>query len=168
MSKLAVPIEQELVITRNESMRHSILDLESLMKEGIVRQWFPEADLPLHHQFAPGAYARTIFIPQGTLVVGKIHKHPHLNMLVCGTVSLATEEGPLFLEALKIMTSKAGTKRVVYAHTDTVWTTIHLTDKTDLAEIEEDIIAKTYEEFDALQDPAVQQLLPLLQQKEAL
>lgn len=46
------------------------------------------------------------------------------------------------------MVSEAGTKRAVHAHTDTIWTTIHLTDKTDLAEIEKELIAETYEEYE--------------------
>ena len=124
--------------------------------------------MPLWHAFAPGAYARTIFIPAGTLVVGKIHKHAHLNILIRGRVSVATEEGPMELEAPRVMTSKAGTKRVVYAHSPVLWTTIHLTDKTDLDAIEEEIIAKSYEAYDAVQDADVLQLLPLTEQGREL
>ena len=47
------------------------------------------------------------------------------------------------------MVSSAGTKRAVYAHEDTVWTTIHAnsTNETDLDNLEDFIIAKNYEEF---------------------
>ena len=68
----------------------------------------------------------------------------------------------MLLEAPQVMCSKAGTKRVVYTHTDTIWTTVHLTESTDLEEIEEQIIAKNYEAFDAFHDADVVQLLPLL------
>lgn len=153
------------MITKDETMRESICAIESALKQAIADKTLQEVDCPLHHQFAPGAYARTIFIPAHTLVVGKIHKHAHLNMLVAGRVSLATEEGPQQLEALKIMTSKAGTKRVVYTHTDTVWTTIHLTNETDLHKIEDEIIVPSYAFFDALCDTDVAQLLPVMQQE---
>lgn len=156
------------VIVKDPVMRESICTLETALKQAVAEHLLPEVDCPLHHQFAPGAYARTIFIPAHTLVVGKIHKHAHLNMLVAGRVSLATEEGPQVLDALKIMTSKAGTKRVVYTHTDTIWTTIHLTDKTDLQEIEDEIIAPSYAAFDAVQDADVVQLLPIMQQEGSL
>lgn len=109
----------------------------------------PEADCPLQHVFAPGAYARTIFLPAGTVIVGKIHKHQHLNILSQGEVRVLTESGGV--EALRgplTMVSPAGTKRAVYALTDVVWTTIHLTNETDLAKIEDETIAKTYEEYE--------------------
>jgi hypothetical protein len=167
MSELATT-EQTTVIQKNESVRRIIVQLESNIRQYNQEHQLAEPDCPLSHVFAPGAYARTIFIPKDTLLVGKIHKHAHLNMLMQGRVSVATEEGPIVLEAPRVMSSKAGTKRVVYTHTDTIWTTVHLTDSTDLEEIEEQIIAKTYEEFDALQDGEVLQLLPLVRQEEEL
>jgi quercetin dioxygenase-like cupin family protein len=109
----------------------------------------PEVDCPLQHVFAPGAYARTIFIPKGTVIVGKIHKHAHLNILSQGDVTVQTEGGGLErLQGPLTIVSPPGTKRAVYAHTDTTWTTIHLTDETDLDKIEEHVIAKTYEDYE--------------------
>ena len=109
----------------------------------------PEVDMPLQHVFAPGAYARTIFIPAGSVIVGKIHKHQHLNILSMGHVTVFTEGGgEEDLQGPLTMVSPAGTKRAVYAHTDTVWTTIHLTNETDLEKIEDHVIAKTYEEYE--------------------
>jgi len=157
-----------LTIPRNDEARRRIVHLEQEMREYNAANGLEEPDMPLFHAFAPGAYARTIFIPKGTLVVGKIHKHAHLNILIRGTVSVATEEGPVVLQAPRVMTSKAGTKRVVYTHEHTLWTTIHLTDKTNLDEIESEIIAPSYDDYDALQDRDVLQLLPLAEQKEQL
>lgn len=109
----------------------------------------PEVDMPLQHVFAPGAYARTIFIPAGSVIVGKIHKHQHLNILSMGHVTVFTEGGgEEDLHGPLTMVSPPGTKRAVLAHTDTVWTTIHLTNETDLDKIEEHVIAKTYEEYE--------------------
>ena len=155
-------------IHKDVAMRQDILGLESDIRQFLVDHALSEPDCPLAHTFAPGAYARTILIPKDTLLVGKIHRHAHLNMLMEGTVSVATEEGPIVMQAPKVLVSKAGTKRVVYAHTDVIWTTVHLTESTDLDEIEEQIIAKTYEDFDTMQDVEVLQLLPHLRQKEVL
>ena len=47
--------------------------------------------------------------------------------------------------------SKAGTKRLVFAFEETVWTTFHGTELTDPAQVEEEIICKTFADFDALQ-----------------
>ena len=109
----------------------------------------PEADFPLQHVFAPGQVARTIQLPAGSIILGKIHKHRHLNILSSGHVSVQTEYGGVEdLHGPMTMTSPAGTKRAVYAHTDAVWTTIHLTDSTDLAEIEKELIAETFSDYE--------------------
>lgn len=124
--------------------RHKLYEMQSLVAENL-----PPVDCPLQHVFAPGAVARTIFIPAGTVIVGKIHKHKHLNILSSGRVTVVTESaGRETLEGPLTMVSEPGTKRAVYAHTDVVWTTIHLTNKTDLAEIEAEVIAKDYQEYE--------------------
>lgn len=147
----------------NHAMRAKIVLLEWMIHDLNAAHGLAEPECPLIHAFAPGTYGRQIFIPKGTLVVGKIHKEAHLNFLMQGKVSVATEEGPVTYAAPLMMVSKAGTKRVVYAHEDTIWATVHRTEKIDLAEIEAEIIAPNYEEYDAVQDAAVQQLLPLME-----
>lgn len=103
---------------------------------------------PLKHSFSPGIYMREIFIPKGTVVTGKIHKHEHPNVLLKGHVKVVTESGGVEeLIAPIAMISPAGTKRVVYALEDTTWITFHRTDQTDLEKIEEEVIAKTYQEL---------------------
>ena len=109
----------------------------------------PEIDCPLQHVFAPGVYARTIFLPAGSVLVGKIHKHKHINILSTGSVTVLTESGGIEkLRGPLTMASEPGTKRAVYADADAVWTTIHLTNETDLAKIEDEVIAKTYVDYD--------------------
>lgn len=145
-------------IRKNDRIRYNIVTLEQNIRTFKQEHGLPDPECPLTHTFAPGIYARSIFIPKHTLVVGKIHKHAHLNMLIEGTVVVATEEGPVVYEAPRLMTSKAGTKRVLYTYTDVRWTTFHVTDKTDPDEIEEEIIAKTYQELDASQIPEIEQI----------
>lgn len=107
-------------------------------------------ECPLKHSFAPGIYVREIFIPRDTLIVGKIHRHPHPNFLMSGEVAVFTEStGWERIKAPLAMISAAGTKRVVYTYEDTVWITVHATNKTDLQEIEKEIIAPTFEEYEA-------------------
>ena len=142
--------EVELIPAKLE-IREKIVGVEARLRQALEKTGDAQPDCPLKHYFAPGAYGREIFIPKGTLLVGKIHKHSHLNMLMKGKVSVLTEEGPKVLEGPLTMVSPPGTKRVVYTHEDTVWVTVHLTNETDLEKIEDEIIAKTYEEFEALQ-----------------
>jgi len=109
---------------------------------------FGDAEIcPLTHSFADGCYVREIFIPAGMLLTGKIHRHSHPNFLMKGKVAVLTESGGLEnIEAPCYMISPAGTKRAVYTHTDCVWITVHVTDKQNLEEIEEEIIAPSYDD----------------------
>jgi hypothetical protein len=97
-------------------------------------------------------YAREIFLPAETFIVGKIHKHAHLNIVTRGRCTVVTEFGRLEIDATNgpvTFTSDAGAKRALYVHENTVWTTIHAVESTDLAEIEREIIAPGYPELDA-------------------
>ena len=105
---------------------------------------------PLKHSFVDGIYIREIFMPAGTVCVGKIHRHKHPNFLVKGKVTVVTEEGGIEeLQAPLFMISSAGTQRAVYVHEDTTWITIHHNPNnlTDLDKLEELIIAKSYKEL---------------------
>jgi hypothetical protein len=127
------------------TVRAKILHMEQEMKK------LPDQiDLPLKHFFAPGVYAREIFLPKGSVVTGKIHKHAHLNIISRGKVSVVTEFGPMVIDATVrpyTFTSQAGTKRALYVDEDAIWTTIHLTNETDLTKIEDEIIAPTYDDL---------------------
>lgn len=92
------------------------------------------------HYFADGLYARALFIPAGDTVVGKMHRQSHINFLMKGTIRVWTEQGMKTLEAPQIITSEPGCKRVGYALTDTVWVTVHASTKTDLKELEAELI----------------------------
>lgn len=142
--------------------REDILMFEKVMAEVPGAFFGDNESCPLKHSFAPGVYVREIFIPKGTCVVGKIHKHKHPNILLSGEVLVITEFGGReHLKAPLSMISEAGTKRVVYAIEDTTWITIHATCETDLEKIEDFVIAKTYEEFEEfkkLQDKTILKL----------
>lgn len=128
-----------------ERFRASVMALQSELAQ------LPQLECPLKHHFAPGAYAREIMLPKGSLVIGKIHKHAHINVVSKGLVSVMTEFGRMDIEAPSTFVSQVGTKRAVYAHEDTVWTTVHVSNETDLEKLEDEIIAKTYDEVPSLE-----------------
>lgn len=97
-------------------------------------------EIPVKHYFAPGMYAREMFIPKGAKIVGKIHRHSHLNTITYGDICVATFEGVERHIGHKTLVSPAGVQRVVYAQANTLWTTYHLTNETDLTKIEEELI----------------------------
>lgn len=102
------------------------------------------------HHFADGSYGREIELPMGSTVVGKIHRHAHVNVISKGHVLVSTPEGGLEeLRAPLTFVSAPGTKRAVLALEDTIWTTIHVVDGTDLEKIEAEVIAPSFEAYEA-------------------
>ena len=141
--------EEELKVLDKDSIRHKAYALQAALGRSIADKSMKEIEVNLTHTFAPGVYIRTAFVKAGSVIVGKIHKHKHGNILSSGRVTVVTEDGGVqHLEGFLPMVSEAGTKRVVYAHTDLIWTTIHLTNSTDLAEIEKELIAETYADYE--------------------
>jgi hypothetical protein len=140
-----------------KSFRENVQTVENGMKQMIAAGEIESSldDCTLTHYFTPiddkygcCTYAREMFIPKGTLIIGKIHRHQHLNIISKGKVSVATEFGNQYMEAPCTFISEVGLKRAVVALEDTIWTTIHLTSKNsedDLAEVEDEVIAPSYE-----------------------
>ncbi len=100
----------------------------------------PQAELVTEHSFSPGMYLRKVYRPAGTLIVGKVHKEPHFFLCAKGEIIAWTETGMRHLYAGDVVESKPGTKRVTLAVTDAIGITIHCTDKTNLDEIETELI----------------------------
>lgn len=124
----------ELVELTHVPTREQIVRLEDQLRA------MPQVEIITTHHFANGLYAREIFIPAGTLLTGKVHKTEHFNIVSLGDITVWTEHGMRRVQAPFSMVSKPGTKRVGYAHTDTVWTTIHATNETDLDKLEAELI----------------------------
>ncbi len=123
----------ELAIPELPNERAKIEALESHILE------MPQVDLGTTHCLSDGLYARTIYIPAGTVLTGAAHKKDHIN-IVQGDITVSTDDGMKRLTGQHILSTKAGHKRVGYAHADTTWTTICHTYLTDLQEIEVELV----------------------------
>ncbi len=126
-----------------DELRAKVFAIEALM----LAAPDTHVEIPVRHYFANGMYAREVRIPKGTTVTGKIHKTEHINVISQGDISVLTENGIERLQAPYTLIAKPGTKRVGYAHEDTVWTTFHSSQETDLVKLEAELIASSYEEF---------------------
>lgn len=123
------------------STREKVLALEARMLEQ------PQLDLPVKHHFAPGLYARELFIPKGTLLTGKIHKTEHLNVMASGELSVLIDDAVRRVRAPLVVLSRPGTKRIALAHEDTVWITFHATNETDVPTLEQMLVCDTDAEY---------------------
>ena len=142
--------------------RESILkvqeDMQSFIASGEVEDALPNCTLthyftPLDETYGCGTYARQMLIPKGTIIVGKIHRHEHLNFIMTGRVSVSTEFGKKYFQAPCVFISEKGLKRAVYAEEDTLWVTVHMTKhlgEENLDKMEQEIIAPTYDEIGLL------------------
>ena len=102
---------------------------------------YPQVDCPVVHRFTPGLYIREIHVPAGTVTITKIHLTEHPYVITKGKVSIWTDSGGIERhEAPYLGVTKAGTRRMIKHHTDTVLTTFHPTIETDVDKIEEQII----------------------------
>ena len=97
-------------------------------------------DVPVEHHFAPGVYMRQMNAKAGTVVVSKMHRTEHMNILLSGSLTVATENGIELLKAPVVLKSMPGTKRIGYFHEDSTWITVHPTNETDLNLIEQQVI----------------------------
>lgn len=139
--------KQNQNLPSKQEAREKILALEKSMQTELPCLYGDSA--PLNHTFGDGFYLREIFVPAGMLVVTKIHKFEHPVFILKGECLVYSETGVKRIKAPYYMITPAGTKRVVYVLKDTNWVTVHQTKEKDLIKIEEEIIAKTFEEVDA-------------------
>lgn len=122
--------------------RADIIALEQAMNRASSLQ----LQIKTTHYFINGIYSREVFIPKGTLLVGRFHKHSCISIMNKGDKSTVNEDGAIRIKAPFATISKAGIKRVGYAHEDTIWTTIHATDERDLKKVEEELFCDRFED----------------------
>ncbi len=93
------------------------------------------------HYFSKGLYARELTIPAGAVLTGKIHRTEHICTISKGDITIYDEAfGEKRIKAPFTFVSKPGARRAGYAHEETVWTCYHVTEETDLAKLEAQLI----------------------------
>jgi hypothetical protein len=133
----------EVKFSEPEKVREKIHALEAAMiacGEDLIQ-------IKTTHRFTDGLYLREIFIPAGTIVVGRIHKHACMSVMSQGEKITMTENGVRRLKAPFSCVSKPGIKRVGLAVTDCTWVTIHQTLKTNVKDVEEELFTESYDEI---------------------
>ena len=145
--ELSASFQKEPINIPNIDYRIALLRMERAMRKspGFV----PGDFFPLEHTFAHGMYIRQIFVPAGYLVLTYVHKQSHPAFLLQGDVTVIEETGNRRIQAPKSFITAAGTQRLCFCHTDTIWTTVHLNlvNERDIDKIEKDIYARHYNEF---------------------
>ncbi len=122
-----------------------ILALEQAMLALPAEQRLPFEN---RHDFCPGVYARTIFMPAGMVCTSQIHLTQHFFVVSKGRATVVGSDGSrLLIEAPYMGVTYPGTKRALHVHEDCIWTTFHATELTDVEEIGRQIMAQSFEEI---------------------
>lgn len=121
-------------------LRDSVTALAEELKQ------FPQEELPVQHEFLDGIYMRTVLMKAGLIVIGKIHKQEHVAIISQGRATVVTEHGVVEMRAPFMFKSPAGVRRALLIHEDMVWTTVHRSDHTDIDRLEEQLIAKDFDD----------------------
>lgn len=106
----------------------------------------PQAECPLVHTVIEGTYLRQVTIPADTIVIGKIHRHETLNILVKGEITVVTEASKKRLAAPCMFMSPPGTKKAAITHSEVIWVNACPTELTDLAAIEQEMVCDEYDD----------------------
>jgi hypothetical protein len=121
----------------NDALTSTLASIEKLQQ---AASKLPQIELFTEHFFAAGLYARVLFRPADTLIVGKVHKKEHLYIVASGEVTVIADGSKERIIGPRVIVSTPGTKRAVYSHTDAVTMTVHATAETDLDKIEAELI----------------------------
>jgi quercetin dioxygenase-like cupin family protein len=107
----------------------------------------PQVELPIEHYQIDGVYARSMFIPAGTILTGKIHNFESIAILAKGRIRITNGTESYIVSEGHIMVDKPGVKRLGYAETDVVFITVHRTDNIEIEAIEKELVSATFEEY---------------------
>jgi len=79
--------------------------------------------MPITHKFTDGLYIREIFMPAGSAAVSCTHRMESPFVISQGDVSVWTEgTGWVRYQAPHTGITPAGTRRLLFIHSDTIWT----------------------------------------------
>lgn len=134
---------EQIQLLKAQALTQRIDQLEAVMVKG-----FKPIKCKLDHVFTPGLYTRKITMPAGSLITSKIHKTEHQWAILAGccTVFVGFEKGVIYRAGDSGITYP-GTRRRLLIHEETIWQTMHPTNKTTVEEVEEEIIEKYTNEY---------------------
>lgn len=139
MTDLLTPVEAERFLGGMPTVQ-SVKKLEDFILQ------LPQVDLNTDNIVHGGMCARTVFIPAGTVLTGALTSLDNI-CIVCGDITVTTDNGAQRLTGYNVLGASKGTKRVGITHSDTWWTMMFKTDSIDIDEIEREMT----DEYDALQ-----------------
>lgn len=101
----------------------------------------PKSEAPVDCIFTPGLMTRKIFMAAGSRHLSKVHRSRHQFVILQGAALVSHNgEKPIMMLAPYHGITEPGTWRELFIIMDSIWLTMHPTDKTTAEEVEADII----------------------------
>ena len=128
---------------RSTSMAANLAAIRTAM------QLMPQSEAPTEDMFADGVYLRVMHMKRGTVVAGATHKTEHFVVVLKGTVRIGDGSLVETFRAPKIILSKPGAQRILYAVSDATLFNIHPdpTNSRDAEKLAEGIIKEAFDEI---------------------
>lgn len=114
----------------------NVVQIQEEMQQ--ITQYVPEVE----HLFSDGCYARKVIMPKGFAGVGALHKTSHHFVVSKGKLMLRNGDEKIIVEAGYHGKTNPGDKRLVIALEDSIMTTYHVTNLTDVIEISKLILGE--------------------------
>ena len=114
----------------------NVVEIQEEMKQ------LPQVSLEVKHHFADGCYARELHIPKGAALVGALHKTNHHFILSKGKIMVKNKNYSQILTAPYHGYTLPGDKRLILGLEDSVFTTFHVTELTNVDEIGKKILGE--------------------------
>jgi hypothetical protein len=103
----------------------------------------PQVDMQTSSLIHGEMYARTVFIPAGTVVTGALTNLDNI-CIVNGDISVTTDEGMRRIVGFHVLPASKGYKRIGYAHGDTYWTMVCHTNAKTIEDAENDATSEPH------------------------
>lgn len=161
MNEVGVKGDSELSIaSKKVEFRQKITELQEVAMQS--KQFYKSEELneinPIKHTFADGLYIREMTSPANQFLITKVHNKENAFFLMKGKMSIITEDGVQTIEAPYSGITGVNTKRLIYTHTDCIFTTVHAAESQDIEELEATLVSDNYEN-DLLESDYIRKLI---------
>jgi len=126
---------------------------QGLMEQTLYDAASEKGQEQVDHLFSQGMYARGLWIPAGTTVVGRLHAQPRICVIAAGHCHWIDEyhDEAQEVRAPWMGSFEAGSKTAVFAIEDTYWIAFLATELKSADNIVEQLTTTTHQEYEARQ-----------------
>lgn len=130
-------INQILAVTGADFVRRT-----QELQDALIHNLDPAEKIepPVNHYFAHSTYVREMFAPSGSIIIGKMHKHEHICIMLQGKAIVYSEHGQEEIVAPRTFVAPKGVKRIFVVLEDMVFQNVHPASTNDLEQLERDLI----------------------------